>query len=390
MKIGACFIAAIIVVSLVSRLRRSFELRVTRVELDATAERFVRDCARRTIRLVANEPGERDHEEYADKSRQIRRDLDLPAGRGRRLRRGDGDRPLGLRDPAGGARPRAARPVPRPDRRVVVGGQRTGGPAAARPGPSPAARRTCTSSGPRGARCATSSGSSCSVSARSHPPPGRCCAGPSRTGPVGRTCTWADRTAATDACRADWTNDLVRRPADAGKRLGDAGYLADPATATTTYLAGALEKPLLVEGPAGVGKTELAKAIARATGCRPGAAAVLRGPRRGAGAVRVELQEAAAPDPGRSRRPGVGRDPRRHLHRRVPADPAAADRDPARGADGAADRRGRQDRRRGRGPAAGGAQRLPGHDPRAGHDQRRTPPAASCSPRTRPASCPRR
>jgi MoxR-like ATPase len=54
--------------------------------------------------------------------------------------------------------------------------------------------------------------------------------------------------------------------AEAGKRLADAGYLADSATATTTYLAGALEKPLLVEGPAGVGKTELAKAISRATG----------------------------------------------------------------------------------------------------------------------------
>ena len=66
-------------------------------------------------------------------------------------------------------------------------------------------------------------------------------------------------------------------------------------------------------------------------GRRPGAAAVLRGPRRGAGALRVELQEAAAAHPGRAgRRPVVGGDPRRHLHRRVPADPAAADRDPAR------------------------------------------------------------
>jgi MoxR-like ATPase len=55
-------------------------------------------------------------------------------------------------------------------------------------------------------------------------------------------------------------------PDDAAARLGEVGYLADPATATTAYLAGALEKPLLVEGPAGVGKTELAKAIGRATG----------------------------------------------------------------------------------------------------------------------------
>lgn len=55
-------------------------------------------------------------------------------------------------------------------------------------------------------------------------------------------------------------------PADAAARLAAAGYLADAATATTTYLAGALEKPLLLEGPAGVGKTELAKAVSRATG----------------------------------------------------------------------------------------------------------------------------
>jgi len=55
-------------------------------------------------------------------------------------------------------------------------------------------------------------------------------------------------------------------PADAAARLSAVGYLTDSATATTSFLAGALEKPLLLEGPAGVGKTELAKAVARATG----------------------------------------------------------------------------------------------------------------------------
>jgi MoxR-like ATPase len=55
-------------------------------------------------------------------------------------------------------------------------------------------------------------------------------------------------------------------PADAAERLGAAGYLTDTPTATTAYLAGVLEKPLLIEGPAGVGKTELAKAVSRAAG----------------------------------------------------------------------------------------------------------------------------
>jgi MoxR-like ATPase len=50
------------------------------------------------------------------------------------------------------------------------------------------------------------------------------------------------------------------------ERLSAAGYLADDSTALVAHLATALGKPVLVEGPAGVGKTELAKALSRATG----------------------------------------------------------------------------------------------------------------------------
>jgi MoxR-like ATPase len=53
--------------------------------------------------------------------------------------------------------------------------------------------------------------------------------------------------------------------ADVKERLSAAGYLTDDAIATTVFLADHLGKPLLVEGPAGVGKTELAKAVATAT-----------------------------------------------------------------------------------------------------------------------------
>jgi MoxR-like ATPase len=55
-------------------------------------------------------------------------------------------------------------------------------------------------------------------------------------------------------------------PDAVGRALAGVGYLADPATATTVFLATTLERPVLVEGPAGVGKTELAKAVAAATG----------------------------------------------------------------------------------------------------------------------------
>ncbi|MGX1762913.1 amino acid transporter, partial [Streptomyces lydicus] len=78
-KIGACFIAGIILVSFLSRLARAFELRVTSVVLDDMAARFIRDIAQRRIRFIANEPDQRDVAEYRDKLRQIRTDNDLPA-----------------------------------------------------------------------------------------------------------------------------------------------------------------------------------------------------------------------------------------------------------------------------------------------------------------------
>ncbi|UVO12461.1 MoxR family ATPase [Mycobacterium sp. SVM_VP21] len=67
---------------------------------------------------------------------------------------------------------------------------------------------------------------------------------------------------ATPARQAPLFSDID----DVARRLAETGYLADTATTTAVFLADRLGKPLLVEGPAGVGKTELARAVAAATG----------------------------------------------------------------------------------------------------------------------------
>ena len=52
------------------------------------------------------------------------------------------------------------------------------------------------------------------------------------------------------------------------ERLAAENYICDKRLATVVFLAHKLEKPVLIEGPAGVGKTELAKVVAAATGRR--------------------------------------------------------------------------------------------------------------------------
>jgi hypothetical protein len=77
-KIATCFIAGIIVVSFLSRVIRAFELRVTAVHLDETAEALISEVRPGPLRIVANEPHAGDATEYRDKTAEELAHHDIP------------------------------------------------------------------------------------------------------------------------------------------------------------------------------------------------------------------------------------------------------------------------------------------------------------------------
>jgi len=78
-KIGAFFITAIVVTSLLSRVWRTTELRVEKITLDAQAERFIKEIAAKgNVRIIANEPGRGDDAEYTCREQAAREDHLIP------------------------------------------------------------------------------------------------------------------------------------------------------------------------------------------------------------------------------------------------------------------------------------------------------------------------
>ncbi|HEX7774182.1 MAG TPA: hypothetical protein VF435_17285, partial [Pyrinomonadaceae bacterium] len=79
-KIALIFIFAIVLSSLFSRVWRSTELRVERIELDDTAREFVRKAAKGTVRIITNRCDRGDALEYEAKEKEKRLDNHIPAG----------------------------------------------------------------------------------------------------------------------------------------------------------------------------------------------------------------------------------------------------------------------------------------------------------------------
>ena len=151
------------------------------------------------------------------------------------------------------------------------------------------------------------------------------------------------------------------------QQLQDVIYLADEGIAGVVFLADRLGKPVLVEGPAGTGKTQLAKSVAEMTGAR---------------LIRLQcyegLDESKALYEWNYKKQLLRIQADRHsdswseVHDDIFSEEFLLTRPlleaiRAERAGRAPDRRGRPGRGGDRGPAAGDPVRLPGVDPRARH-----------------------
>ena len=159
-------------------------------------------------------------------------------------------------------------------------------------------------------------------------------------------------------------------------QLQDAGYVAEAPLAAALLLMLDLGRPLLLEGDAGVGKTEVAKALATVRKARLIRLQCYEGLDVHAAMYEWNYQRQLLAikllehDDRAGGGQGAG-----HLLRALPAEAPAARGDQLRGAAGAPDRRGRPRRRGVRGLPARAAVGLPDVDPRAGHRSRRVAPA---------------
>ncbi|HEU4510426.1 MAG TPA: hypothetical protein VFR78_19480 [Pyrinomonadaceae bacterium] len=79
-KIAIIFIGAIVASSLFSRVYRSTELRVERIDLDDMAREFIRKAAKGTVRIIANRMDRGDAAEYEAKEHEKRMDNHIPSG----------------------------------------------------------------------------------------------------------------------------------------------------------------------------------------------------------------------------------------------------------------------------------------------------------------------
>ena len=153
-------------------------------------------------------------------------------------------------------------------------------------------------------------------------------------------------------------------------RLAAVGYIADRDIATALWLMEFLKRPLLLEGEAGVGKTEVAKALAAVHGAELIRLQCYEGLDQNAALYEWNYQRQLLAIKARE---GAGENAdaiEEHIFsEKLSARAAAARRDPARDAAGAADRRGRPRRRGVRGVSARAPVRLPGEHSRARHDQ---------------------